>query len=173
MTCPSVFQRRNIHPKKSTEKKKKSEQVLLNYFRWVPDVCHRGEFKSSRELFEKVCVNAVFFGNFWDFGWVFGPLFLSLFCPCFCFPFWDFPDFSGTFPDFWGILRICPSPLSRPTKWIEALARNSPERVRDTFGTFPGKSGKPPGLETPPGLASLKRCFDSVALKVHANMQRV
>ena len=28
----------------------------------------------SRELFEKVRVNAVFFGVFWDFGWVLGPL---------------------------------------------------------------------------------------------------
>ena len=34
--------------------------------------------------------------------------------------------------------------------------RNSPERVRDTIWTFPEKSGKPPGLETP-GLASLNK----------------
>ena len=36
-----------------------------------------------------------------------------LFCP-----FWDFPDFSGNFPDLSGdgprIFPICPFPLSRP-----------------------------------------------------------
>ena len=70
-----------------------------------------------------------------------------LFCP-----FWDFADFSrffsrfargwsGDFPDssrfsiFLGLLRAPP--------------RNSPERVRDTIWTFPEKSGKHPGLETP------------------------
>ena len=32
---------------------------------------------------------------------------------------------------------------------LRAPTRNSPERVRDTIWTFPEKSGKPPGLETP------------------------
>ena len=32
---------------------------------------------------------------------------------------------------------------------LRAPRRNSPERVRDTIGTFPEKSGKHPGLETP------------------------
>ena len=47
--------------------------------------CHREAGKSSRELFENVCVNVVFFlisfffggGPFLDFGWAFGPLFLE------------------------------------------------------------------------------------------------
>ena len=68
-----------------------------------------------------------------------------LFCP-FLSPlglsrfFWDFPELLGDGP---GIFPICPFPLSRPNK------RNCPERVRDTIWTFPKKSGKPPGLETP------------------------
>ena len=33
-------------------------QVFLNNIRWVPDSCHREEGKSSRELFEKVCINS-------------------------------------------------------------------------------------------------------------------
>ena len=51
-------QNRKVHPK----------QVHLNNFHWVPDSRHREEGKSSRELFEKVRVNAlVFFGisGFW------------------------------------------------------------------------------------------------------------
>ena len=32
---------------------------------------------------------------------------------------------------------------------LRAPTRNSPERVRDTIWTFPEKSGKNPGLETP------------------------
>ena len=32
---------------------------------------------------------------------------------------------------------------------LRAPTRNSPERVRDTIWTFPEKSGKHPGLETP------------------------
>ena len=47
---------RKIHPKE----KSSYEQVFLNNFRLVPDSCHREEGKSSRELFEKVRVNAVF-----------------------------------------------------------------------------------------------------------------
>ena len=72
-----------------------------------------------------------------------------LFCPFFVL-FGTFPIFpgfsrfargwSGDFPDsslflFLGLLR--------------APTRNSPERVRDTIWTFPEKSGKHPGLETP------------------------
>ena len=69
--------RRKIHPKKSTQNKKKSfEQFFLNNLRRVPDSRHRDEGKSSREFFEKVRVNAVFFLVFWDYGWVFGPLFI-------------------------------------------------------------------------------------------------
>ena len=49
-----------IHPKL----KSSSEQVFLNNFHWVPDSCHREEGKSSRELFEKVRVNAVFLNVF-------------------------------------------------------------------------------------------------------------
>ena len=68
-----------------------------------------------------------------------------LFCP-----FWDFPDFSGIFP-------ICPGALREFSRFVlflflgllTAPTRNSPERVRDTIWTFPEKSGKPPGLETP------------------------
>ena len=71
-----------------------------------------------------------------------------LFC-LFC-PFWDFPDFLGIFPICLGMVRgfsrfalfLLLGPLTAPT-------RNSPERVRDTIWTFPKKSGKHPGLETP------------------------
>ena len=72
-------------------------------------------------------------------------------CPSFFVLFGDFPvlflgfsrfarGWSGDFPDsslflFLGLLR--------------APTRNSPERVRDTIWTFPEKSGKHPGLETP------------------------
>ena len=71
--------------------------------------------------------------------------FFVLFCP-----FWDFPDFSGIFPICSGMVRgfsrfvpfLFLGPLRAPT-------RNSPERVRDTIWTFPKKSGKHPGLETP------------------------
>ena len=38
----------------------------------------QGEGKSSRELFEKVRANAVFFLVFRDFGWVFGPLIMNV-----------------------------------------------------------------------------------------------
>ena len=74
------------------------------------------------------------------------PSFFVLFCP-----FWDFPDFSGIFPICSGMVRgfsrfilfLFLGPLRAPT-------RNSPERVRDIIWTFPEKSGKHPGLETPP-----------------------
>ena len=67
----------------------------------------------------------------------------------FC-PFWDFPDFlgfsrfargfSGIFPDWSLFLSL---------GLLRAPTRNSPERVRGTIWTFPEKSGKHPGLETP------------------------
>ena len=74
-------------------------------------------------------------------------------CPSFSFlfcPLWDFPDFSGIF-------RICSGTLRGFSRFVlflflgllRAPTRNSPERVRDTIWTFPEKSGKPPGLETP------------------------
>ena len=74
------------------------------------------------------------------------PSFFVLFCP-----FWDFPDFSGIFPICSGTVRG----FSRFVLFfflglLRAPTRNSPERVRDTIWTFPEKSGKPPGLETPP-----------------------
>ena len=52
-------------------KKSSSEQVFLNSFRWVPDSCHRETGKSSRELFEKVRVDAFFVGicGFWVGCW--------------------------------------------------------------------------------------------------------
>ena len=60
--------------KKSTQNKK----VHLNKFVWTisvgfHDSCHREEGKHSREFFEKVRVNAVFFGIS-GFRWVFEPL---------------------------------------------------------------------------------------------------
>ena len=71
-----------------------------------------------------------------------------LFCPFVLFGtfpiFLGFPDLLGHGP---GIFPICPFPLSRPT--LRAPTRNSPDRVRDTIWTFPEKSGKHPGLETP------------------------
>ena len=73
------------------------------------------------------------------------PSFFVLFCP-----FWDFPDFSGIFPICSGMIRG----FSRFVPFLflsllRAPTRNSPERVRDTIWTFPEKSGKHPGLETP------------------------
>ena len=70
------------------------------------------------------------------------------FCPFLSFLglsrfFWDFPDLLGDGP---GIFPICPFPLSWP---IKSTYEEQPERVRDTIWTFPEKSGKPPGLETP------------------------
>ena len=53
--------------------------------------------------------------------------------------FWDFPDFCGDVTFFSGIFPICPSRLSETTQ-----ARNIPERVCDTIGTFPEERWKPP-----------------------------
>ena len=71
-------------------------------------------------------------------------------CPSFFCPFWNFPDFSGIFPICSGMVRG----FSRFVPFLfrgllRAPTRNSPERVRDTIWTFPEKSGKHPGLETP------------------------
>ena len=64
--------------------------------------------------------------------------------------FWDFPDFSGIFPIcsgmVWGFSRFV---LFLFLGLLRAPTRNSPERVRVTIWTFPEKSGKHPGLETP------------------------
>ena len=73
------------------------------------------------------------------------PSFFVLFCP-----FWDFPDFSGIFPNCSGmVLGFSRFVLFLFLGLLRAPTRNSPERVRDTIWTFPKKSGKRPGLETP------------------------
>ena len=73
------------------------------------------------------------------------PSFFVLFCP-----FWDFPDFSGIFPICSGMVRgFSRFALFLFLGLLRAPTRNSPERVRDTIWTFPEKSGKHPGLETP------------------------
>ena len=59
-------------PEKSTQNKNiHLNKFFLNNFRWVPDSRHREEGKSSRERFEKVRVNAPFFGisGFWVGFW--------------------------------------------------------------------------------------------------------
>ena len=73
------------------------------------------------------------------------PSFFVLFCP-----FWDFPDFSGIFPICSGMVRgFSQLVFFLFLGLLRAPTRISPERVRDTIWTFPKKSGKPPGLETP------------------------
>ena len=73
------------------------------------------------------------------------PSFFVLLCP-----FWDFPDFSGIFPICSGMVRGFSRLVLFPfLGLLRAPTRNSPERVRDTIWTFPEKSGKHPGLETP------------------------
>ena len=68
-----------------------------------------------------------------------------LFCPFLGLSrfFWDFPDLLGDSP---GISRFV---LILFLGLLRAPTRNSPKRVRDTIWTFPEKSGKHPGLETP------------------------
>ena len=64
--------------------------------------------------------------------------------------FSDFPDFSGIFPICSGMVRgFSRFVLFLFLGLLRAPTRNSPERVRDTIWTFPEKSGKHPGLETP------------------------
>ena len=75
-------------------------------------------------------------------------------CPSFFLhffgPFWDFPDFSGIFPICSGTVRgFSRFVLFLFLGLLRAPTRNSPDRVRDTIWTFPEKSGKHPGLETP------------------------
>ena len=71
--------------------------------------------------------------------------FFVLFCT-----FWGFPDFSGIFPICSGMVRgFSRFVLFLFIGLLRAPTRNGPERVRDTIWTFPEKSGKPPGLETP------------------------
>ena len=64
--------------------------------------------------------------------------------------FWDFPDFSGIFPICSGMVRgFSRFVLFLFLGLLRAPTRNSPEGVHDTIWTFPEKSGKHPGLETP------------------------
>ena len=59
--------------------------------------------------------------------------------------FWDFPDLRGA-----GMVRgFSRFVLFLFLSLLRALAGNSPERVRDTIWTFPERSGKHPGVETP------------------------
>ena len=71
-------------------------------------------------------------------------------------PFLSFFVLFRTFPIFPGFSRFARMVrgfsrfISFPSlALLRAATRNSPERVRDTIWTFPEKSGKPPGLETP------------------------
>ena len=76
----------------------------------------------------------------------------ELFCPFLSFfgTFWDFPYFSNIFPICSGMVRgFSRFVLFLFLGLLRAPTRNSPERVRDTIWTFPDKSGKHPGLETP------------------------
>ena len=66
-----LFHRRKSTWKKAPKIKSSSEQVFQNNFCRVPDSGQREEGKRSREFFEKVRVNAVFFGisGFWVGFW--------------------------------------------------------------------------------------------------------
>ena len=72
-------------------------------------------------------------------------------------PFLLFFVLFGTFPIFLGLSRFArgwSGGFSRSVLFLflgllRAPTRSSPERVRNTIWTFPKKSGKPPGLETP------------------------
>ena len=80
------------------------------------------------------------------------------------FPIWPCPSFFVLFFVLFGTFPISPGFSRFARGWsgdfpdsslflflglLTAPTRNSPERVRDTIWTFPEKSGKPPGLETP------------------------
>ena len=71
---PSTGIRRGESTRKdlTQNKKSSSERVFLNNSRWVLDSCHRKAGKSSRKLFEKARVNAVFFWYFGILGGFFG-----------------------------------------------------------------------------------------------------
>ena len=78
-------------------------------------------------------------------------------------PIWTRPSrfvlsiLFGTFPLFFGIFPICVGIVRGFSRFVLVLflglltapTRDSPERVCHTIQTFPGKSGKPPGLEPP------------------------
>ena len=72
-------------------------------------------------------------------------------------PFLSFFVLFGTFPIFLGFSRFARGMVRGFSRLVlflflgllRAPTRNSPERVRDTIWTFPEKSGKHPGLETP------------------------
>ena len=72
-------------------------------------------------------------------------------------PFLFFFVLFGTFPICSGIFPVCSGMVRGFSRFVlflflgllRAPTRNSPERVRDTIWTFPKKSGKPLGLETP------------------------
>ena len=72
-------------------------------------------------------------------------------------PFLSFFVLFGTFLIFLGFFLICSGMVRGFSRFVlflclgllRAPTRNSPERVRDTIWTFPKKSGKHPGLETP------------------------
>ena len=71
-------------------------------------------------------------------------------CPSFFVPFCPFGTFPGIFPICSGMVRgFSRFVLFLFLSLLRAPTRNSPERVRDTIWTFPEKSGKHPGLETP------------------------
>ena len=90
-----------------------------------------------------------------------------LFCPFLSFLglsrfFWDFPDLLGDGP---GISRFVPFLF---LGLLRAPTRNSPERVRDTIWTFPEKSGKHPGLETP--RFSSSQCYQKRQMLLFSKM---
>ena len=96
------------------------------------------------------------------------PSFFVLFCP-----FSDFPDFSGIFPICVGMVRgFSRFVLFLFLSLLRAPTRNSPERVRDTIWTFPEKSGKHPGLETPRfGFSQLIAAIEIAAIRRRKNYQ--
>ena len=75
--------------------------------------------------------------------------------------FWGFPICSGM------VRGISRSVLFLFLGLLRAPTRNSPERVRDTISTFPEKSGKPPGLETPRLSFSQQIIHQKIPCKVH------
>ena len=91
------------------------------------------------------------------------PSFFVLFCPL-----WDFPDFFGIFPICSGMVRgFSRFVLFLFLGLLRAPTRNTPERVRDTIWTFPEKSGKHPGLETPRfSFSQNSRRLPSMSIKI-------
>ena len=105
---------------------------------WVCLICVKRGFANSGGLGARCAIKstnsrATKRGGFKRGG--FPDLDLSfLFCP---FPIWGFSRF---------VLLLS---LSLSLGLSRAPTRNSPERVRDAIWTFPEKSGKPAGMETP------------------------